>query len=107
MKSYVGYYTDNIRNKSSSGGIFSALADYVLKKNGVVYGVSMSEDLYSAHYTKVLCEEDINKLIGSKYIQASVGNAFREVKMDLDAGCVVLFVGTACQINGLKSFLNI
>ena len=63
MKSYVGYYTDNIRNKSSSGGIFSALADYVLKKNGVVYGVSMSEDLYSAHYTKVLCEEDINKLI--------------------------------------------
>lgn len=107
MKSYVGYYTDNIRDKSSSGGIFSALADYVFKKNGVVYGVSMSEDFYSAHYTRVSCAKNINKLIGSKYMQASVGNAFRNVKLDLDARRVVLFVGTACQINGLKSFLNI
>lgn len=106
MKSYVGYNTGNIREESSSGGIFSALAEYVFKINGVVYGVSMSEDFYSAYYKRVLKEDGIDKLIGSKYMQATVGDAFRNIKLDLDAGRVVLFVGTACQINGLKFFLN-
>ena len=107
MKSYVGYYINSIREKSSSGGIFSALADYVLKKDGVVYGVSMSEDFYSAHYARVMREENIDNLIGSKYMQASMGDAFCNVKQDLEAGRVVLFVGTSCQINGLKLFLNV
>ena len=106
MKSYVGYYINVIREKSSSGGIFGALTDYVFKKGGVVYGVTMSEDFYSAYYTRASCEDNVNNLIGSKYMQASVGDAFRNVKLDLDAGRIVLFVGTSCQINGLKLFLN-
>lgn len=106
MKSYVGYYTNDIREMSSSGGLFSALADYVFGKDGVIYGVSMSQDFYSAHYTRVSSKENINKLIGSKYMQASVGDTFCNVKLDLEAGRTVLFVGMACQINGLKGFLN-
>ena len=50
MKAYAGYYKNEIREKSSSGGIFSAIASYILEKNGVVYGVVMASDNYSAHF---------------------------------------------------------
>ena len=106
MKAYIGYNTGVARKMSSSGGIFSVFANYVFDKNGVVYGVCMSEDCYSAHYIRAHNQELLKKQIGSKYMQASLGETFRNVQKDLDTGYFVLFSGTACQISGLKSFLN-
>ena len=97
---------ETIRINSSSGGVFSLLAENVLLSNGIVYGVSMTEDCYSAEFIRVsnLCE--IKKLRGSKYFQAKIGNSYKRVKQDLIDVKIVLFTGTGCQINGLISFLK-
>lgn len=101
MKTYAAIYKNNeIRENSSSGGIFSALAD----KFDVVYGVAMTEDCYGAEMVRV--EGDISHLRGSKYFQAKVGDAFKLAKKDLEEGRTVLFSGTGCQINGLSLFLG-
>lgn len=101
MKTYAAIYNNNeIRENSSSGGIFSALSENF----DVVYGVAMSEDCYGAEMIRV--EGDISPLRGSKYFQAKVGDAFKQVKKDLEEGRKVLFSGTGCQINGLSMFLG-
>lgn len=101
MKTYAAIYKDNkIRENSSSGGVFSVLAD----KFDVVYGVAMTKDCYGAEMIRV--EGDISPLRGSKYFQAKVGDAFKQVKKDLEEGRRVLFSGTGCQTNGLSLFLG-
>ena len=107
LKVYAGYNTDkDVRLSSSSGAVFSSLAEYVLEQQGVVYGVAMAEDCYSAEFISVTSKEQLTKLRGSKYLQAKVGNTYKSVKEDLMSGKLVLFSGTGCQVNGLKSFLG-
>lgn len=106
-KVYACYNKDkDVRLSSSSGAVFSSLAEYVLNKSGIVYGVAMSEDCYSAEFIGVTDSEGLTKLRGSKYLQAKVGNTFKSVKKELQAGKLVLFTGTGCQVNGLKTFLG-
>ncbi len=101
LKTYAAYTANEVRDVSSSGGIFSILA----KKFDFVYGVAMSEDNYSAEFIR--CNSnDISRLRGSKYLQAKVGDTYVNVKKDLDDGKRVLFSGTICQVNGLKMFLR-
>ena len=104
MKAFAAYYNDDIRKESSSGGVFTLLAEQF----DVVYGVAMSEDCYSAEYIRVQNEgsKSIAPLRGSKYLQAKVGNTWENVKKDLEAKRKVLVSGTSCQINGLKLFLG-
>lgn len=107
LKVYACYNTDkDVRLSSSSGAVFSSLAENVLEKQGVVYGVAMSEDCYSAEFISATSKEQLTKLRGSKYLQAKVGNTYRSVKEALSSGKLVLFSGTGCQVNGLKSFLG-
>lgn len=91
---------------SSSGAVFSSLAEYILDQEGVVYGVVMSEDCYSAEFIAATSKKELMRLRGSKYLQAKVGNTFRKVKTDLLEGKLVLFTGTGCQVNGLKKYLG-
>lgn len=106
-KVYACFNKDkDVRLSSSSGAVFSSLAEYVLNKNGIVYGVAMSEDCYSAEFIAVTDEVGLARLRGSKYLQAKIGNTFKSVKENLIAGRYVLFTGTGCQVNGLKSFLE-
>ena len=107
LNAYACYNTDkNIRLSSSSGAVFSSLAEYVIDQQGIVYGVAMSEDCYSAEFIYITRKDDLAKLRGSKYLQAKVGNAYTSAKKNLTSGKLVLFSGTGCQINGLKSFLS-
>ncbi len=100
-------YADNstLRKESSSGGIFTLLAETVLNLGGSVYGVKMSGDCLSAEYVRVTDVEELNALKGSKYLQAYVGDTYGQVRKDLDAGIPVLFSGTGCLVNGLKGYL--
>lgn len=100
MKTYAAYYDNVVRQNSSSGGIFSVIASCF----DVVYGVAMTDDCYGCKFVRV--EDDIARLRGSKYFQASVGDTFKSVKRDLQDGKKVLFSGTGCQINGLFLFLG-
>lgn len=107
LGTYAAYSKDlKLRLESSSGAIFSLLAEQVLYRNGTVYGVAMSQDSTYAEFTRVDNQEDLLKLRGSKYLQARVGNTYQQVKTDLESGLTVLFSGTSCQINGLKGFLG-
>ena len=100
MKTYAAIYKNEIREKSSSGGVFSALASQF----EVVYGVAMTKDCYGAEMIRV--EGDVSPLRSSKYLQAKLGDSFKRTRKDLILGKRVLFSGTGCQINGLKNFLG-
>jgi len=94
-----------VRKHSSSGGVFSLLADYVLDNNGVVFGAMFDNELNVAH-SFITHKEDLDKLRRSKYVQSSIGASYQEVKRFLESGKMVLFSGTPCQVAGLKSYLK-
>lgn len=100
---YVGFYDADIRQKCSSGGIFAALANYVLGKDGVVFGATFDEKW---NVIMTYTETDITPMLGSKYVQADVKNTYKECKEFLEKGKLVLYSGTPCQIYGLKGFLK-
>lgn len=92
-------------SQSSSGGIFSLVADYVLDEGGFVAGASFDRSLTLRH---VVTEDknDISNLRGSKYLQSRIGDTFTTIKRILNTGKLVYFVGTGCQVAGLKLFLR-
>lgn len=94
----------DIRLKSSSGGVFSAIAEYILKNDGIVWGAAYSKDLILT-YQYVENIKDLDKLRRSKYVQAEVNDSFKLIKEQLKAGRKVLFTGTSCHIRGLYSYL--
>jgi len=93
------------QKNSSSGGVFSVLARYVLENNGAVYGACFDEKLKLEHI-RIDKQENLYKLRGSKYLQSNTKNTFELVKNDLNKGVKVLYVGTPCQIAGLKNYLG-
>lgn len=94
------------RMASSSGGIFSLLAENILDRGGVVFGAAFSDDFKSVNHMAVENREELVKLRGSKYLQSRIGNAYVQAKQYLDQGRAVLFTGTPCQIGGLRAFLG-
>lgn len=94
-----------IRMQSSSGGIFTLIAESVLDRGGVVFGACFDRNWNVIHdYTET--KEELAKFRGSKYVQSKVGISFTLVKKFLDSGREVLFSGTPCQVAGLKNFLH-
>ena len=106
LKVYAAKNTkEEIRLKSSSGGVFTALAEDIIHKGGVVFGVSFDKEWNVVHtYTENI--EGLAAFRGSKYVQSKVGSSYKEVKSFLKSGREVLFTGTSCQIAGLKNFLR-
>ena len=95
---------DAVRFTSSSGGMFTLFAEFVLKQGGVVVGAALDEQL-AVHHVLVDSLADLPKLRGSKYVQSKIGKIYSEVRQILRAGRKVLFSGTPCQIAGLKRYL--
>ena len=95
---------DSIRRDSTSGGAFTALADYVLEGGGIVYGAAFDGRQHLRH---VACfrKEDLWRLRGAKYVQSDLGETFREIRTALESR-TVLFSGTPCQVDGLYRYLG-
>ena len=91
--------------QSSSGGVFSAIEIEVIRRLGVVYGASFNSKQKLSHI-RIDTIEGLNKLRGSKYLQSNLSDCFYDVKKDLKEGKLVYFVGTPCQVAGLKLFLR-
>lgn len=89
----------------ASGGLATELSRYVINKGGVVYGCT-GKDIRNVHHIRINKIDDIELLKGSKYVQSFIGEVYRNVKKDLQTNCFVLFIGTPCQIAGLKGFLR-
>lgn len=96
---------EKIRLESSSGGIFTLLAEQTIREGGVVFGARFDENWQVClDYTETI--EGIAAFRGSKYVQARTENTYRQAEKFLKEGRKVLFSGTPCQIAGLKKFLR-
>ena len=105
-KAYACYNKDlKVRIQSSSGGIFTLLAEEILNKGGVVFGASFNKN-FEVEHIKVEKIEELEKLRGSKYTQSNIGEKYKKAKEILEEGRYVLFTGTPCQIEGLKKYLQ-
>ena len=108
-KTKVGYMAVN-KNKedlkrSASGGIFYILAKYVTQNNGVVFGVEYGQNHKVQHnYYETL--EECQRFQGSKYVRSDIGDSYKKTEEFLKQGRFVLFTGTPCQCNGLKTYLG-
>ena len=101
----AAYSLDEDRIKSSSGGIFAEIAKLVLDRSGVVFGavIDTQGKVFHKYITK---KEELQDLLGSKYVQSDLGNSFSDVKSFLKDNRLVLFCGTPCQTEGLLRFLG-
>ena len=104
---YAAYYKDeSVRGVSSSGGLFGCLAEEILNENGIVFGAAFADDFKSIKHIGIERKEDLPKLYGSKYLQSVIGDSYKSAENYLKADRLVLFVGTSCQISGLKAYLR-
>ena len=83
-----------IRSSSSSGGVFTVIADYVLKEGGIVFGAEMTDGFHKLRHTSTDSIEKIGVYRSSKYLQSDLGQSFIEIKEYLQKGKKVLFSGT-------------
>ena len=104
-KVYAAMAEDELRMKSSSGGMFSLFAEHFLEEGGLVCGAAFDEDFRLRHIMSG-DPADLERLRGSKYLQSSIGYHYRDVKNALTGGRKVLFTGTPCQVAGLKAYLG-
>lgn len=101
----VQHKNDSIRYQSTSGGAFSAIAEQVVRRGGVVFGAAMTEDFMVKH-TSVEDKEGLERFRNSKYVQSETGECYSEAKEYIKLGRLVCFSGTPCQINGLYKYLG-
>lgn len=92
--------------ESASIGICTMLADYIVSQGGVVYGCYLDENDWTAYHIGVSDNEGLQRLRNSKYLQSNTKQTFTEVKASLVEGKLILYIGTPCQIAGLKAFLR-
>lgn len=96
---------EHIRIKSSSGGIFTLIAERIIDDGGIVFGARYNDKWEVVHgYTDK--KERLSQFRGSKYVQSRIGNSYKDAEYFLKTGRKVLFTGTPCQIKGLKLFLR-
>lgn len=93
------------RMASSSGGVFIALASHTIEAGGVVFGAIFDEQ-WEVVIAPAERMEAVWPMMGSKYVQARVGNAFQQARQALREGRQVLFSGSPCQIAALRRFLR-
>lgn len=96
---------EEVRASSSSGGLFSMLADKTIAEGGAVFGAAFG-DGWAVEHTACENEADLARIRGSKYLQSLMGDTFREIKDMLRDGRHVLFGGTSCQAAGLRRMLG-
>lgn len=103
---YAAYSKNaQVRYQSSSGGMFTELAEIVIDKGGVIFGAGFDENFKVKHLC-ITKKEEFFKLQGSKYVQSDVGDSYSRVREILEEGRMVYFSGTPCQIKGLHTYLK-
>ncbi len=102
---YAVKHNEKIRMQSSSGGAFTALSDYILKNGGRVYGADFDNNMHLCH-TLADTPQKRDRMRGTKYIQSDMTGVYKQIRADLKANLPVLFVGTPCQVNAVKSYVG-
>lgn len=96
---------DVLRLGSSSGGVFPVLAEYVLRRRGVVFGAAFGKSMEVIH-REAWSAAELEALRGTKYVQSRTDGVYCRAEKLLKKGIWVLFCGTPCQVCGLRRFLG-
>lgn len=104
---YAAMADNKVRAESSSGGIFTLIAEYILAKKGYVCGAAFdTKNNFTLCHRIISNSKELGELKGSKYVQSDINYIYREIKQYLSNGKPVLFTGTPCQVAGLYAFLG-
>ena len=95
---------NDVLKESTSGGVFTEIAKYVLSNKGIVYGCNYKR--FNTNHIRINNIKDINKITGSKYTQSSIKKVIPQIKKDLERKKTVLFSGTPCQVGMIKSYID-
>jgi 4Fe-4S ferredoxin, iron-sulfur binding domain protein len=90
------------RLQSTSGGLFSLIADYYIKNRGAIYGAIFK----NGEIKHIRVTEDYSAMRGAKYSQSNLDGVYNSISSDLKRNTLVFFVGTPCQCAALKLFLS-
>lgn len=103
---FAAWSLDNaVRADSTAGGVFTALAEYILEQGGVVFGAALDENFHVRHVA-VQERSELHRLQGAKPVQSEIGRTYQQVRYYLDQQRLVLFSGTPCQVDGLYRYLG-
>ncbi len=100
----IQHRNKEILAESTSGGAFTAIAEYVIRQGGVVFGAAFDAKFRVVH-TSASTHTELAKFRNSKYVQSDLRDTFRQVKSLLSDGRLVCYSGTPCQIQGLRRYL--
>ncbi len=96
---------DDIRRTSSSGGMFMALASFILEHRGIVCAAGM-DGQFKVYHMFASNKDELVPMRGTYYVQSTIGDTFKHIRDLLKEDRLILFVGTACQVKGLKEYLG-
>jgi coenzyme F420-reducing hydrogenase beta subunit len=104
---YIARHKDRaVRWDSRSGGAFTAISDIVLADGGVVYGAQVNKDNFSVQHTRAVTKQERDKQRGSKYVQSDLSACLQNIKRDLVEDKTVLFTGTPCQADAVRTLAD-
>ncbi len=111
MKEKQSYYLSTSNDlqeciKSATTGLCSIVSRYILEEGGIVYGCMLDEKIWKARHIRIVSIDEIDIIRNSKYLQSDTADTFSLVRNDLKIGKTVLYIGTPCEVAGLKSFLR-
>lgn len=106
LHTYAAWMDDEQKHKeSSSGGIATAISELFIQKGYIVYGCAFNPKFT---FTHIRCEnlKDLERLKGSKYVQSDMKGVYQSIAKDFKHNKTVLFIGTPCQVAGVKNFFH-
>lgn len=99
-------HSAQVLSASSSGGMFTLLARWVLSQEGVIYGVAF-DDAFSVRHMRAVTQEEAMAFRTSKYVESDLSSVYRTILEDVRSGKTVLFTGTPCQVSAIKKYLEL
>ena len=90
---------------SASGGVFYTMAEMVLNREGIIIGTSF-DDLFNTCVCIVTSKEQINTILGSKYVQSDMGRIYQYIMKEAKRGTLILFGGTPCQVAEVRQIVG-
>lgn len=102
----VQHKDEKIRKESTSGGAFTAIAQWIIEQGGVVFGGGYRKGTFVVEHQAAETIEDLHIFRNSKYVQSRIGDTYRQALECLKAGRWVCFSGTPCQIEGFRHYLR-
>lgn len=94
-----------LRKESSSGGVFSELAEWFIRQGGVVIGAVFDSE-FKVEHDVIENIENLYKTRGSKYVQSDTSKIYERVESFIRSGKKVFFTGTPCQVAAIKDYIK-